>query len=70
MKQIPKWFKLESAFLVVLMIVTFISQSAITIVPGHENEVFRLFLMVYGVLLAIWIISFIIVLYNGNKIKS
>ena len=70
MKQIPKWFKLESAFIVALVIVTLILQSAITIVPEHDNEVNRLFLIVYGLLLVIWIISFIIVRSNGNKNKS
>ena len=67
MKKIPKWFKLESALIAVLMIVIFIMQSAISIVPGHESDVLRLFIFLYSGLLVIWIISLITILSNGNK---
>lgn len=66
-KKMPKWFKLESAFILGLVIVTFILESAITIVPGHEDKVSMLFLMVYGVLFVIWFIPFIIILSNSNR---
>jgi hypothetical protein len=70
MKKIPKWFKIESVLMVLLMIVLTVMQSAISIVPGHEQETYRMFQIAYLVLIVIWIISIIIVLTKRNKKSS
>ena len=67
MKQIPKWFKVESAVIIFLMIAIFLVQSAITVVPKYENDVLRQFLTIHGVLLIVWIVSLIIALIKRNK---
>ena len=70
MKKIPKWFKIESVLMVLLMIVLTVMQSAISIVPGHEQETYRIFQICYLILIVIWIISIIIVLSKRNKTSS
>ena len=70
MRKIPLWFKVESVFMILLMIVLTIMQSAISIVPGHEQETYRVFQIAYLVLIVIWIISIIIVLAKRNKKNS
>jgi hypothetical protein len=70
MKKIPKWFKIESVLMVLLMIVLTVMQSAISIVPGHEQETYRMFQIAYLALIVIWIISIIIVLTKRNKKSS
>jgi amino acid permease len=70
MKKVPKWFKIESVLMVLLMIVLTVMQSAISIVPGHEQETYRVFQIAYLVLIIIWIISIVIVLAKKRKKTS
>jgi hypothetical protein len=60
MKQFPKWFKFESVLIVILLIATFVIQSAITIAPGHEYGFFTFFIIIYCALIFVWVTSLIL----------
>ncbi len=67
MREVTKWVKEEAQFVLIILAVLVAIQAAILALHGYEENVFLLFISMYGMVIFVLVTWLIVALYKNQK---